>query len=76
MLLLQGAWVQSLWGQQDPAYHIVQPPKKKERERERKKPSVPVTLLDLKKKKKKQKKLELVTPHYGPQFSYLYNGQV
>ena len=46
----------------------------KKKEREKKKPSVPVTLLDLKKKKKK--KLELVTPHYGPQFSYLYNGQV
>ena len=27
-------------------------------------------------KKKRKTKLELVTPHYGPQFSYLYNGQV
>lgn len=39
-----GSMVQSLLGEQDPAYHTVQPQKKK-KEREEKKESVPVTLL-------------------------------
>ena len=40
-----GSMVQSLLGEQDPAYHTVQPQKKKKKEREEKKESVPVTLL-------------------------------
>lgn len=49
----------------------MQPHKKKEREKKVKCASSTPWF-----KKKRKTKLELVTPHYGPQFSYLYNGQV